>query len=61
MKPLEPFGMTVEAISLARYRELLGPLAEELSEEQVDEVRRHVEAMAHLLIEIYLTGATNQS
>ncbi len=41
-----------EAIPIARCRELLGDEAEDLSDDEVDEIRRHAQAMAHLLIEI---------
>ena len=42
-----------DAISIARCRELLGHEALALSDHDVDAVRRHAHAMAHLLIEIF--------
>ena len=41
-----------EAIPIARCRELLGDEAEGLADDEVDELRRHAQAMAHLVIEI---------
>jgi len=41
-----------EAIPIARCRELLGDQADDLSDGEVDEIRRHAHAMAHLLIEL---------
>jgi hypothetical protein len=38
----------------ARCRELLGSCAEELSDDDVDAVRRHAETMADLLIDMFL-------
>jgi hypothetical protein len=41
-----------EAIPIARCRELLGEEAEWLSDGAVEEIRRHAQALAHLVIEI---------
>jgi hypothetical protein len=43
-----------DQISIARCRELLGDDAAGLSDEEVDRVREHAEAMAHVLIEVFL-------
>jgi len=43
-----------DAIPIARCRELLAEKAEELSDDEVKEIRRHAHAMAHTLIEIFL-------
>ncbi len=40
------------AIPIARCRELLGDEAKALSDDEVDEIRRHAQTMAQLLIEI---------
>lgn len=45
-----------EAASLARCRELLGDEAAELSDEQLDTIRQHAQAMANVLVELFLTG-----
>lgn len=44
-----------ERPSLAECRELLGDEASELSDEQLDAIRQHAQAMAHVLVEIFLT------
>lgn len=49
-----------DVMSIARCRELLGPDATGLSDEEVEALRRHAETMAHILIEIYLSRRTPQ-
>lgn len=46
-----------DAIPIARCRELLGDEALALSDKEVDAIRRHAHAMAHVLIEIFLKDA----
>jgi hypothetical protein len=48
------------SITNERCRELLGPDADGLTDEQIDAVRRHADAMAHLLIDIFLTGRSTE-
>jgi hypothetical protein len=49
----------LDSISITRCRELLGDEAEGLSDQEVDLMRRHADAMAHVLVEIFLdTTAT---
>jgi hypothetical protein len=43
-----------EPISITRCRELLGPDASDLSDVEVDQIRRHADVMAHLVVEIFL-------
>jgi hypothetical protein len=43
-----------DPISIARCRELLGDEAVGVSDEEVDEIRRHAETMAHVVIELFL-------
>ena len=43
-----------ERVAIARYRELLGDEARDLSDEDVEAIRRHARAMAHTLIEVFL-------
>ncbi len=43
-----------EPISIARCRELLGDEADELADDEVLDVARHAEAMAHVLIALAL-------
>ena len=45
-----------EETSLARCRELLGDEGAELSDEQLDTIRQHAQAMADVLVELFLTG-----
>jgi hypothetical protein len=45
---------STDLIPLVRCRELLGVGAADLSDEQVDLVRRHAAAMAHVLVEAFL-------
>lgn len=48
------------SITNERCRELLGPKADDLTDEQIDELRRHADAMAHLLIDIFLTRRSTE-
>jgi len=43
-----------------RCRELSGPEARDLSDEEIDAMRRHAAAMADLLIDIFLTQRVTQ-
>ncbi len=45
-----------EETSLARCRELLGDEAAEMPNEQLDAIRQHAQAMAIVLVELFLTG-----
>ena len=47
-------NVTFEPISIARCREILGHEADGLSDIEVEEIRRHAEAMAHVIVEIFL-------
>ena len=49
-----------DCISLTRCRELLGDEAEGLSDQEVDLIRRHANAMAHVLVELFLDMRTTQ-
>ena len=42
-----------ESISIARCREILGDEAENLSDREVDDIRRHADAMAHVVVQIF--------
>ncbi len=54
MEPINPALLDADQISIDRCRELLGDEAIGLSDEQVDQVRRHAETMAHVVIEAFL-------
>ena len=41
-----------EAIPIVRWRELLGDEADGLSNVEVEQIRRHAQALAHLVVEI---------
>ena len=45
---------TSESISIARYRDLLGDEAEGLSDQEVDLIRHPADAMAHVLVQMFL-------
>jgi hypothetical protein len=42
-----------EPISIARCRELLGEDAESMTDQDIDDIRRHAEAMACIVVEMY--------
>ena len=42
-----------EPISIARCRELLGEDAESMTDQDIDDIRRHAEKMACIVVEIY--------
>ena len=50
----EPAEAIPEPISIARCRELLGDEADALADDEVLEIARHAEAMAHMLIALAL-------
>ena len=51
MEHEEPDEIASESISIARCRDLLGDEAEDLSDHEVDLIRHHADAMAHVLVE----------
>lgn len=46
--------VALDSISIMRCRELLGDEAEALSDQEVDLMLRHADAMAHILVEFFL-------
>ena len=42
------------SISIERCRDLLGEEADGLSDLEIDQIRRHAEVMAHVIVEIFL-------
>ena len=42
-----------EPISIARCRELLGEDAESMSDQDIENIRRHAETMACIVVEMY--------
>jgi hypothetical protein len=48
-----------DAISIARWRHLLGEDADGLSDQDIVQIRQHAEAMAHIIVEMLVQkGAT---
>jgi hypothetical protein len=43
-----------DASTIARCRELLGDEADGLSDQEIDQIRRHTDAVAHAIIDIFL-------
>jgi hypothetical protein len=43
-----------DANTIARCRELLGDEAESLSDHEIDQIRGHADAMARVIVEIFL-------
>ena len=54
MEHVTSVDVALDSISIMRCRELLGDEAEALSDQEVDLMRRHADAMAHVLVEIFL-------
>jgi hypothetical protein len=50
--------ITSESISIARCRDLLGDEAESLSDQEVDLIRHHADAMAHVLVQMFAENGT---
>ena len=53
MEYVEHAEPTPEPISIARCRELLGEDAESMTDQDIEDIRRHAEAMACIVVEIY--------
>jgi len=50
-----------DPISIAHWRELLADEAEEVSDQEVDLIRQHADALAHVLVEIFVEkGGTSE-
>jgi hypothetical protein len=46
--------------TIARCRELLGDEAEGLSDEEINKIRRHADAVAHVIVEMFLEQRAEQ-
>ena len=53
MEYVEQADPKPEPISIARCRELLGDDAELMSDQDVEDIRRHAETMAGIVVEMY--------
>ena len=49
-----------EPILIARCREILGDEAVALSDAEVDQIRRQADAMAHLIVDVFLEQRASQ-
>jgi len=58
MDNTDPAHAPPDPISIARCRELLGDEADVLSDQEVVLIRQHADAMAHVLVEIFLENRT---
>ena len=53
MEYVEQADPKPEPISIARCRELLGEDAESMTDQDVEDIRRHAETMAYIMVEMY--------
>jgi len=53
--------ITSESISIARCRDLLGDEAESLSDQEVDLIRHHADAMAHVLVQMFVENGASSN
>jgi hypothetical protein len=60
MERAHPPEVAADSISIARYRELLGRDADGLSDDEVDLIRQHADAMAHVIVEIFIAKITTR-
>jgi hypothetical protein len=49
-----------DAHTISRCRELLGDEAEGLSDHEIDQIRRHADAVAHVIVEMFLEQRAGQ-
>jgi hypothetical protein len=48
-----------DPISIMHWRELLAADADTLSDQDIDRIRQHADAVAHLLVEMFLENGTS--
>ena len=53
MEYVEHAEARLQPISIARCRELLGEDAESMTDQDIEDVRRHAETMAGIVVEMY--------
>ena len=53
MEYVEQADPKLEPISIARCRGLLGEDAESMTDQDVEDIRRHAETMAYIVVEMY--------
>ena len=57
MEYVEYADPTPEPISITRCRELLGDEAESMTDQDVEDIRRHAETMAGIVVEMFRSSA----
>jgi hypothetical protein len=50
----------IDAEAIAHCRKILAREADGLTDAEVDQIRRHADAMAHVLVEVFLTQQRSQ-
>jgi hypothetical protein len=60
MNDLLECGSAPQPIAITRCRELLGDEALALSDEDIDKIRQHAQAMAHEVIDAFLQCGSSQ-
>ena len=53
MEYVEHADLRPKPISIARCRELLGEDAESMTDQDIEDIRRHAETMAGIVVEMY--------
>jgi hypothetical protein len=53
MEYVEHADPTLEPISIAHCRELIGDQAESMTDQDVEDIRRHAETMAWIVVEMF--------
>ena len=53
MEYVEQPELRPEPISIARCRDLLGEDAESMTDRDIEDIRRHAETMAYIVVEMY--------
>ena len=53
MEYVEDVDARPETISIARCREMLGDDAESMTDQDIEDIRRHAETMAGIVVEMY--------
>jgi hypothetical protein len=53
MEYIEHAGPRPQPISIARCRELLGDDAESMTDQEIEDIRRHAETMAGIVVEMW--------
>lgn len=60
MEHVDAKDVALDSASIARCRELLGDEADGLSDHEVDRIRRHADALARVIVEMFLEQRAEQ-